>query len=236
MKKYTHLEEEWIQLYNIKHLNFTEIAKKYNVQVETVSRYIKDRVRKRTKSPFKSEVEKWVSFYQKGKSFAEIARECNVSETAVKTNIYKEMNPIIEDLKWTWIALYRKGVSLKSIGDTYHFHQKIIHNTIKDEINIPNANNRNVYQHLIDEWAKLYTDGLSFEVIAKKYHVSADTVYRNTRDKVDIRCKKTKSKAIKELIPVWRNLYYQKGYTLQEIGEKYNISTSTVYRHVRNHK
>ena len=232
-KKYTHLAEEWLKLYNESSLNYTQIAKKYGVQTETVSRYIKPLVNKPTKSPFKEEVQTWLSHYQNGKSFAEIARTFNVSETAVKNNIYKEINPIIEDLKWTWIALYKKGYSLRKIGATYNFHPKIIQNIIKKEINIPNTDNRATYEHLIADWIKLYKEGLSCEMIAKKYDVSVNTVYKNIHDKVTMRSKKTKNEIIEKMIPTWHNLYYQKGYTLQAIANEYNISPSTIFRHIK---
>ncbi|MCL7748943.1 hypothetical protein [Halalkalibacter alkaliphilus] len=232
-KKYLHLQDEWVKLYNEEGLNFTKIAKRYSVQPETVSRYINHLVSKKTRSPFKENVHKWLSDYRKGKSFAEIARSHNVSETAVKNNIYKELQPIIQDLKWTWIALYKKGQSLKQIGDVYNFHPKVILNEIKNEVHLNVKTNHNVYEHFRGEWAKLYREGLSFEAIANKYNVSTDTVYRNVRHKVQVRSKKTNSDLIQELVPIWRHLYYKKGYTLQQISSEYKISTSTIYRHVR---
>jgi predicted DNA-binding protein YlxM (UPF0122 family) len=90
-----------------------------------------------------------------------------------------------------------------------------------------------VYEHFIMDWVKHYNEGLSCEIIANKYDVSPDTVYRNIKDKVTIRSKKTKTETIKKLIPIWCNLYYQQGYTLQGIAKEYNISASTIFRHIK---
>lgn len=232
-KRYLHLQEEWTRLYNEEGLNFSRIAKKFGVQSETVSRYIKNQVSKETKSPFKQQVSTWLSLYQKGKSFAEIARMHQVSETAVKKNIYKELTPIIVDLKWTFIALYKKGYCLKSIAKTYNLHPKIVLNIIKEEVCEVSQANSHVSNQLINQWVKLYKEGLSFLAIAEKYKVSSNTVYRNLKDKVTIRNKKTNADTIKELIPTWKVLYQKKGFTLQEIGEMYHVSSSTVYKYVR---
>ncbi|KHF39628.1 hypothetical protein [Halalkalibacter okhensis] len=237
VKQYAHLEEEWIQLYNNEGLTFSAIAKQYNVQPETVSKYIKGKVEKRMSSRFsEGSIKKWVREYQKGKTFADIARKYQVSETAVKTNVYKEIQPVINELKWAWVSLYKKGKCLKTIGSSFNYHPKVVLNVIKDEVNLVNTNNQNVYEPFIKEWVKLYNDGLSFQYIANKFDVSVDTVYRNIKDVVTIRNKRTCTKTIKTMLPRWKQLYDEQGKTLQEISQYYNVSVSTISRHLNNEK
>ncbi|WP_102345148.1 hypothetical protein [Bacillus sp. Marseille-P3661] len=236
-KQYQHLEEEWIRLYNDEGLNFSEIAEQYNVQVETISKYIKDKVSKSSKSPFKGIVDGWMNEYRlEGRSFAEIARKYGVSESTVRTNINKELNPIINDLKWTWISLYKKGHSLNSIAEIYNLHPKIILKTINPELNIADQNQRNTYEHLQKIWIEQYESGLSFESIAKKYHVSSNTVYKNISEKVKLRRKQTKTDRIKVMIPTWRRLYQEKGHTLQEIAQQFDVAPSTIFKYIKEHK
>jgi predicted DNA-binding protein YlxM (UPF0122 family) len=94
------------------------------------------------------------------------------------------------------------------------------------------TNNQNVYEPFIEEWKKLYMEGLSFQFIANKYNVSPDTVYRNIKDDVSIRSRKSSSKTIESMLPNWKKLYYDYGYTFQEISECYQVASSTIYRHL----
>ncbi|MCL7746719.1 hypothetical protein [Halalkalibacter alkaliphilus] len=230
-KQFAHLEDEWIRLYEEEGCTFSAIAKKYNVQPETVSKYIKNKVQKRSRTRFtQDQIAAWTQDYQKGKTFAAIARKYKVSETAVKTNVYKEIQPIIDELKWTWVSLYKKGKCLNTIGSSYHFHPKIVLNTIKNEVGLVITSNQHIYEPFIDEWKKLYREGLSFQYIAEKYDVSADTVYRNIKDYVDVRSKKTNTEHVKVMAAIWKQLYFENGKTLQEISQSYEVSASTISR------
>ncbi|GAE26522.1 hypothetical protein JCM9140_2600 [Halalkalibacter wakoensis JCM 9140] len=234
VKQYGHLEREWIQLYENEGLTFSAIGQMYHVQTETVSKYIKEKIKKRTRSPFsEKEIGKWVRAYRRGKTFAEIARKHKVSETTVKTNVYKEIQPAIQELKRTWVSLYKKGKCLNTIGSDFHFHPKIVLNTIKDEVDLVTQNPQNVYEPFIQEWVNLYNQGLSFQYIAKKYDVSANTVYRNIKDHVTVRSKKTSTGTIKKMVPKWKQLYFENGKTLQEISQCYEVSVSTISKYLK---
>ncbi|MFV8827727.1 hypothetical protein [Alkalihalobacterium sp. APHAB7] len=232
-RQFEHLENEWLRLYNEEGMNFSQIAQKHGVQVETVSKYIKDKITVTNNFAYNEYLNDWIKNYQSGKRICDIAKSYKVSKTVVRRYIYNGIIPVINDLKWNWVSLYKKGHSLRGIGQIYNIHPKIVRNTIESEVAIPCINQRKTYDHLIENWIKSYEEGLSFESIAKKYDVSSNTVYKNICNRVEIRRKLTKTETIKQWVPIWQELYNDKGYTQQEIAQKYKVAVSTVSNNLR---
>ncbi|MCP8617794.1 hypothetical protein [Salirhabdus salicampi] len=231
-KKYMHLKPTWVSLYEAGN-SISSIAKQYNVQIETVSKYISDEVTFVSKSPYRQLIPKWVEERKQGNSFAEIARRYNVSEYAVKSNVKKYMKIDIQDITPTWRRLSKKGYSIKRIANAYNVHSSVVRKALGIELNV-SSNSLKLYAPYIEQWVNLYNEGCSYDYIAKKYDVSPNTVYMNIRERVKARRKLTSSHDINQWVETWKELK-DKGLSVKTIAEMYDVSPGTIYRRLKKH-
>ena len=95
---------------------------------------------------------------------------------------------------------------------------------------------KKITQDMISDFIKLYTiDKLCINEIGKKYNVNGTTVRKYLlKSNISLRnISEAKTKITDDMISDFIALY-NKGTSVSEIGKKYNIGSTTVYRYLNN--
>ena len=125
-----------------------------------------------------------------------------------------------------WVEKYKKGMSLRKIGEADGVPKGTVKRYIAPYIT---QRPRSSTKKFIPEWKKLYEEGYSVSEIAQKSQVHVTTVARKLQKEGILSKKPSKCPPKYEKFKdEWIELYQEKGESLRKIAAKYGCSTQTV--------
>lgn len=124
-----------------------------------------------------------------------------------------------------WIELYQQGLSIREIADRYKVNKGCVSYCIRNTIGIRPKNNHHLYE---EEAIRLFQLGFNGQEIANQLNISFNVV-KNILSKNGIHLgnKLKYEHLISHFIED-----YEKGLSLREIGDKYNVSSQTVLNYL----
>lgn len=139
-KNLRELKPEFLRLYNEEKKSIREIARIYNVDKSSVSRYIHEDVKPRLRGLSDTQKETAKALYEGGYKLSEIAREINGSPCTIKSFLIKEYGEIItfrkkkyEHLIDSFVNDYNSGLSSWEISKKYNVSPSTILNYIGEK-------------------------------------------------------------------------------------------------------
>jgi predicted DNA-binding protein YlxM (UPF0122 family) len=182
-KKYEHLVDEWIRLYEEKDKSLREIAEEHPATRKTISRYLQEEGVNTTQRKYENKIDEWTRLYTKeGLSVTEIAEECSANSSTVSSYLQKEgvtkpgrYHHLVEK----WASLYEDGNQLKEIAGQFN----VAPSTVSKYLNNAGIDTGPDEEKPIDEWVYLYEKKqLSTREIAKRHDHSSDTIARHLKE------------------------------------------------------
>ena len=120
----------------------------------------------------------WISLYNSGKSFRQIAKEYNVAMTTVKRRIsnYVEKRPKSQNMQYAqeWLELLNSGTKKADIARMYNVSPSTV-GSILSKVGVERNGNKK-FMHLIDDMKEMYSLGKSLKEISDVLNVSVQLI------------------------------------------------------------
>lgn len=139
-KNLRELKPEFIRLYTEEEKSIREIARIYNIDKSSVSRYIYEDIKPRKRGLSDTQKNTGKKLYEQGYSINQIAKKINGSPSTIKSFLIKEYGEITisnnkkyEHLRESFIKDYTNGLSSREISKKYNVSPSTILNYIGEK-------------------------------------------------------------------------------------------------------
>ena len=245
-------KEKVLELFN-EGAEIEEIAKRLDVAVVTINKYIKElidegKVQKRERKNIKKEErkKKTLELYNEGANIEEIAKRLNISDVTIYKYIKelgkegkiqrRERKKIKkEEKKKKTLELYNKGI--KDIAERVGVSTETINTYIKELEGEGKVQRRkkNKKEENKEKTLELYNQGIHIEEIAKRLNMSHVTINKYIRElEKEGKVQKRKERNIKKKENKEKTIeLYNEGIDIKEIAKRLNTSHVTINKYIR---
>ncbi|QNF28521.1 hypothetical protein [Metabacillus elymi] len=123
-------------------------------------------------------------------------------------------------------------MSLSEIAEEFGVERRLVSYRLKElGVEIRFTAPKNFPQEVYQDWAEQYQLDFSYEYIGKQYEVSKETVRYYLQNKMGIPSRASQKIFKEETYLIWVELY-EHGASLQEIADQFDVSISTVAKHL----
>ena len=219
-------------------LSTYQLAEKYGVSSFTIRERLRENGVKIRPKKINLPMEEIISEYESGLSVLKLADKYGVNHSVIYKRLEEngvKLRPRDNKIKLPMeevISYYQSGMTTIQLAEKYGVAFNTIGRKLKEngvklrsrggKINLP-------MEEIISE----YQSGLSTYQLGEKYGVKSDTIGKRLKENgVKLRPKGRDKSKIK--LPMEEVIsYYQSGMSLKQLGEKYGVSPSAIYRRLK---
>jgi DNA-binding transcriptional regulator LsrR (DeoR family) len=222
---------EWRRLYEEKGWSTVEIGEKYDVNDNTVSKYLKQTGVEVPQPKYRHLVDEWVWLYtQEHQTLEEIATRCDKSVATISKYLKNEGVEIsskrLDHLADEWADLYNEGRNTYQIANQYDASPASVQKYLRkrNDVELINTGPDPEFEHLLDDWIKLYREeNLLVKEIAERYEAAAPTICHYLND-AGVDTGITKDYPVKK----WVELYKEEHMSTRQIAQEYGCGKTVV--------
>ena len=159
------------------------------------------------------------------------------------SDVYPELNPDINDIKQKLInerneeivKKYKSGMRIVEIARETGYSISVVEKAVYKLTNAVN-DSKSKYQEKYLKTKELRAKGWSITKIAKELNIGTTTVSRYIRDENNPFRELSYKKITKDLEPIIKDLYFNKGWTIKRIADEFGVTDTTMNIYITNYK